>query len=94
MMVVLPLNSNSLNLLLITGCKIAPDPFPPSIVIDITFSISKFCWSTKISFTLPLITGWTRAVVPVPGDDIVICGKSITSKFVPWFKILNSDRGP
>ena len=39
------------------GLKIAPDPPPPVNVIDNTFSISKFCWSTKTSLRDPDITG-------------------------------------
>ena len=90
----LPSNGNSLCLLVTIGFSIAPDPFPPEILTDNTFSISKFCWSTNISFKLPLITGWTRAVIPDPTFGTEIVAGLITSKSFPWFNILNSDNGP
>ena len=76
------------------GLKIAPDPPPPVNVIDKTFSISKFCWSTKTSFRDPDTTGWTSAVVPDPTGGITIFGKLITSKFEPPFNSLTLDNGP
>ena len=77
-----------------TGFKIAPEPFPPDIVTERTFSTSNSCWSTKTSSIDPLTTGCTSAVVPVPGDGTLIVGGFITSNPFPWFNILNSDSGP
>ena len=88
------LNHISLCLLVITGFNTAPDPLPPDMVIDMTLSTSKCCWSTNTSCIDPFTTGWTIAVVPVPGEGILIVGKLITSKFLPWFNILKSESGP
>ena len=90
----LPSKDISLVLLVTTGFNTAPDPLPPDMVTDITFSTSKCCWSTKTSSKTPLTTGCTSAVVPVPGDGILTVGKLITSNPFPWFNILNSESGP
>ena len=90
----LPSKDISLTLFVTTGLKEAPDPPPPLIVIDRTFSISKFCWSTITSLSDPDITGWTNAVVPAATWGITTLGRSITSKFVPPFSILILDNGP
>ena len=72
--------SNSINLFLIptTGCKIHPDPLPPVSEILFTDSISNFCGSTMISSTLPVITGWTRAVVPEEPSTLIKGGLTIS----------------
>ena len=69
----------SLTLLVTIGLRIAPDPPPPVRVIDNTFSISKFCWSTKTSCSDPVITGCTSAVTPDPTWGITTFGRFITS---------------
>ena len=51
-----------------------PDPLPPVTEILLTDSISKFCGSTKTSFTPPWTTGWTNAVVPVDFSTLIIGG--------------------
>ena len=71
-------NSISLNLEPIIGSKLHPDPFAPVNVRDITLATSKSWGSTNTCFTLPLITGSTRAVPPTP-VAIWICGGLITS---------------
>ena len=71
-------NDNSLDLFPITGAITAPDPFPPVIPIDTTFSTPKSCGSTKASTKLPLITGCITAPEPLP-VEIPICGGLITS---------------
>ena len=64
----------------IIGSKVAPNPFPPSIVIDKILSISKSWGSTWISVTWPLITGWINAVVlPIPDSVTSKLGGFITS---------------
>ena len=76
------LASNEISLLLSdkTGSRTAPDPFPPSTVIETTFCISNFCGSTCISLTLPVTTGLIKALVlPTPGLDNSILGGDITS---------------
>ena len=89
-----PSNVNSLCLLRTIGFNTAPDPFPPDILIDNTFSMSKNCGSTNTSFNDPFMTGCMSAVVPDPAWGITIFGKFITSKFVPLFKIFTFDNGP
>ena len=89
-----PSKTISLFLFVTIGFKIAPEPFPPDIVTDKTFSTSKSCWSTNISSREPVITGCTSAVVPVPADGTWIVGGFTTSKFTPWFKISIFERGP
>ena len=69
----------SLTLLVTIGLRIAPDPPPPVNVIDNTFSMSKFCWSTNTSWSDPLITGWTSAVTPDPTWGMTTFGKLMTS---------------
>ena len=90
----LPSNDNSLNLFDTIGFKTAPEPLPPVIVNDKTFSISKSCWSTNTSLSSPWIIGWTNAVVPEETWGIVIDGKFITSKFVPVFNTFTLFNGP
>ena len=76
---VLASNSTSLNLSPITGSRTHPEPFPPVIDTEITLSMSKSWGSTKTFFTVPVIIGSTKAVTPVPGDDIEILGGLIIS---------------
>ena len=75
----LPSKDISLLLSEIIGSKTAPNPLPPSIVTDNTFCISKFCGSTCTFVTSPITTGWTKDVVPVPGDETVNVGGFKTS---------------
>ena len=92
--VILPSNDNSLNLLPNTGSMMASAPLPPVNLIDRTFSISKSCWSTKTSFNVPFITGWSNAVVPEETCGKVIFGKFMTSKLDPPFKTFTLFKGP
>ena len=57
--------SNSISRYLVSniGCKTAPDPLPPSIVMEVTSTKSKSCGSICTSVTPPRTTGLTRAVV-------------------------------
>ena len=87
------LKNSFLNLVPITGSNTHPEPFPPVIPIETTLSTSKDWGSTKISSTLPVITGWTKAVVPIP-VVMTIFGKLITSKSSPPFKTSTDDNGP
>ena len=77
--IILPSKDISLLLSEIIGSKIAPNPFPPSKVTDNTFCMSKSCGSTCILVTSPMTTGWTKDVVPVPGDETVNVGGFKTS---------------
>ena len=62
------------------GSKVAPDPFPPSTVIDNTSLISKSWGSTCISVISPVTTGWINAVVfPTPDSVTFKLGGLITS---------------
>ena len=62
------------------GSNTAPDPFPPSIVTDKTFCISKSCGSICMSVISPITTGWTKAFVPpVDGEDTSKVGGTNTS---------------
>ena len=91
--VVLASNNISLFLLINTGSKDPPDPFPPVTLIDNTSLISKSCLSTRISVTLPVITGKTKDVVPALVDTPMY-GLLITSKLDPPFKTLTFLIGP
>ena len=91
--VALASNNTSLLLLINTGSKNPPDLFPPVTSTDNTSLISKFCLSTIISVNVPVITGWTKDVIPIP-DDTCIFGTLTTSKLCPLFKILIFLIGP
>ena len=67
-------NSIVLNLLPTTGCNLHPDPLPPDNEILSTASISKFWGSTRISFTVPFITGSTKAGFPVKFSTSIMGG--------------------
>ena len=74
-----PLKDTSLYLVLKTGSKIAPLPFPPVIETEITLEISNSSGSTKTDLTDPDTTGWTSAFVPTDGLEISIVGGFTTS---------------
>ena len=88
-------NDNSLNLGPIIGSKVAPEPLPPVISIEITLSISKSWGSTKTSLTDPLIIGSTSAVTPNPTlSSINSLGGFTTSYPSPLLKVSILDNGP
>ena len=91
--VALASNNTSLLLLINTGLKNPPDPFPPVTLTDNIFLMSKSCLSTTISVIVPVITGWTKDVIPIPVDTCIF-GTLITSKLRPPFKTLISSIGP
>ena len=65
--------SSSLALSWRIGSSTVPEPFPPSIVMEIIFLISKSWGSTCTSTTLPDITGCISAFVlfaPDPDNSI------------------------
>ena len=72
-------NCTSLNLGPTIGSNKQPVPLPPDNETDIILSISKFCSSTIISFTVPLITSSHNAVVAAPNTVVLYW----ETKFVP-----------
>ena len=91
--VVLESKITLLNLLTITGSSVQLEPLPPVTPIETTSFISNSCGSTKTFLTDPFITGWTKAVVPVPVETVNF-GSLRTSKLLPPLKTEVELRGP